>query len=253
MRVRMSFCAALAVLFVATAAAAAEIKVVSVGALQTALRDIAADYTRETGDTVTFTFTNPTNLKQVLAGGTFDVVIVAASTVDELRNTGGLAPGAPIHLARTGIGVAVREGAPKPDLSTPEAFKKAVLAARNVLYTDPTTANGSGALTLRILTAAGLADAVKAKGMQSNLAGGKELIAKGEYEMGFFNVSETPGPGVVLAGPVPAPLQLYTNYDAALLKETPVADRAGAFLRYIASPARGPQWTAAGMELMTGR
>jgi molybdate transport system substrate-binding protein len=193
-----------------------EIRVVAVGGLQNGLKLIGADFTKQSGSEVNFTFTSPANLKTVLAGSGFDVIIVAAAFVEELDKAGGLQAGSRVKAARVGIGVGVREGAPKPDLSTPDAFKKAIMAARNIIYTDPATPNGSGVVTMRILAAAGLTDAVKAKGRQEGLGPGRELIAKGEYEMGLFNMSEVTVPGVVLAGPIPAPLQDYTKYEGAV-------------------------------------
>jgi molybdate transport system substrate-binding protein len=230
------------------AAVAAEIKVVSVGALQVVLPKLAADYTKATGNTVTFTFTNPAMLAATLAGAKFDAMVVPASSAEDLDKAGQLAAGTHIRVARGGVGVAIREGAPKPDLSTPDAFKKYVLAAKNVVYTDPTTLNGSGVLTQRILTEAGLWDAVKAKGLQSNLAGGKELIAKGEYQIAFFNLAETAAPGVVVGGPVPAPYQQYTNYDAATFGDAVTKEEASAFVKFISAPASAAIWKVAWLE-----
>lgn len=201
-----SLCAAAALVLSTALASAAEIRVVTVGALQSALKPLGADYAKQNGDQVNYTFTNPANLTKVLSESKFDVIIAAAPSVEELDKAGGLEAGSRVKAVQVGIGVAVKEGAPKPDVSTPDAFKKAVLAARNIVYTDPATPNGSGVVTMRILTAAGLVDAVKAKGKQEGLGPGKELIAKGEYEMGLFNISEATIPGVVVAGPVPAPL-----------------------------------------------
>jgi molybdate transport system substrate-binding protein len=231
-------------------ATAAEVRVVTVGALQNALKPLAADFTKETGHQVNFTFTSPANLKKTLSEGTFDVIVAAASSVDELDKSGGLQGGSHVKVGRVGIGVAVREGAPKPDVSTPEAFKKAILAARNIVYTDPTTPNGSGAVTMRILTEAGLVDAVKAKGKQDGLGPGKELIAKGEYEMGLFNASEATAPGVVLAGTVPAPLQQYSNYDGAVMSNAATKDAAAAFVKFVSSKAAAERWKAGGAEMM---
>ena len=239
----------LALILFSGSASAAEIKVVSVGALQVALNTLAADYTKASGNTVAFTFTNPTNLAMVLVGGKFDAIVVAASSVEDLDKAGRFAAGTHIRVSRTGIGIAVREGTPKPDLSTSDAFKKYVTQARNIIYTDPTTVNGSGVLTQRILTAAGLWDAVKAKGLQSNNAGAKDLIAKGEYQMAFLNLSETEAPGVIVAGPVPAPLQQYTNYDAAVFADAAAKPEAVSFVKFISAPASAATWKAAWMEL----
>jgi molybdate transport system substrate-binding protein len=231
-----------------TLATAAEIRVLTVGALQSALKPLGADYAKQSGDQVNFSFNNPANLKKVLAEGQFDVIIAAAPAIEELDKASGLQAGSRVKAVRVGIGVAVREGAPKPDVSTPDAFKKAIMGARNVVYTDPATPNGSGVVTMRILAAAGLTDAVKAKGKQEGLGPAKELIAKGEYEMGLFNISEATIPGVVLAGPVPASLQDYTNYDAALLTGAASKEAAASFLKFVTSRPAAATWKAANID-----
>jgi molybdate transport system substrate-binding protein len=240
-----SLCAGVALALSAAVATAAEIRVVSVGALQSALKPIGADYAKQGGDQVSYTFTNPANLKKVLADGQFDLIIAAAPSVEELDKSGGLQAGSRSKAVRVGIGVAVREGAPKPDVSTPDTFKKAIMAARNIVYTDPATPNGSGVVTMRILTAAGLVDTLKAKGKPEGLGPAKELIAKGEYEMGLFNISEATIPGVVVAGPVPAPLQDYTHYDAAVLAGAANKDAAASFLKYVTGKPAVAAWRAA--------
>jgi molybdate transport system substrate-binding protein len=244
-----SICAGAALALSMALASAAEIKVVTVGALQNGLKPLGVEFGKE-GTQVNYTFTNPANLKKVLSEGKFDVIIAAAPSVEELGQTGGLQGGSLVKAVRVGIGVAVKEGAPRPDVSTPEAFKKAVTAARNIVYTDPSTPNGSGVLTMRILTAAGLVDIVKAKGRQEGLGPGKELIAKGEVEMGLFNISEATIPGVVVAGAVPAPLQEYTTYDAAVMAGTANKDAAAAFVKFVTGKSAAATWKAALIDSM---
>jgi molybdate transport system substrate-binding protein len=245
-----SFCAAAALALSTALAAAAEIRVVSVGALQSALKPLGADFAKQGGDQVNYTFTNPANLKKVLSEGQYDVIIAAAPSVEELDKSGGLQAGSRVKAVRVGIGVAVRDGAPKPDVSTPEAFKQAIMAARNIVYTDPATPNGSGVVTMRILAAAGLVDAVKAKGKPEGLGPAKELIAKGEVEVGLFNISEATIPGVVVAGPVPAPLQDYTHYDAAVLSGAANKEAAAGFLKYVTGKPAAAAWKAANIDAM---
>lgn len=245
-----SLCAAAALALSTTLAMAGEIRVVSVGALQSGLKPLGADYGKQGGDQVNYMFTNPANLKKVLGDNQYDVIIAAAPSIEELDKSGGLQAGSRVKAVRVGIGVAVREGAPKPDVSTPEAFKKAIVAARNIVYTDPATPNGSGVVTMRILAAAGLTDAVKAKGKQEGLGPAKELIAKGDYEIGLFNISEATIPGVVVAGPVPAPLQDYTNYDGAVLAGAANKEAAAAFLKFVTGKPAAAAWKAASIDAM---
>jgi ABC-type molybdate transport system substrate-binding protein len=98
-----------------------------------------------------------------------------------------------------------------------------------------------------------LLDEVKKKGLQEGLGPGRERIAKGEYEMGFFNVSEATAPGVVLAGPVPAPLQMYLNYDIAVVRTAAAKNEAAAFVNFVTAKAAGERWKAAGLEQLNPR
>jgi molybdate transport system substrate-binding protein len=169
--------------------------------------------------------------------------------MDAFEKTGGLGAGTRAPLARTGIGVAWREGAAAPDVSSAESFKKAMLAARSIVYGDPAIPNQSGAVAAAILTSAGILDQVKAKVRAEGLGPGLELIAKGEVETGLFNVSEIlPGKGVKLAGPVPPPLQRYTGYDAAVMAKAADPARGLAFIKFMTSAAARERWRVAGLE-----
>jgi molybdate transport system substrate-binding protein len=245
--------ASFAILLSTTLVQAAEVKVLTAGALQVAMRSLAEDFNRQTGNHVTITPTNPANVEKELAGGQFDIVAAATPTIAEFDEGGRLQVGTRSQVARTGIGIAIKQGAPKPDLSTVTAFKKAVMNAKNIIYSDPSTPNASGANTQHILTNAGLLEMVKRKGLQEGLGPGRERIAKGEYEMGFFNVSEARAPGVELAGPVPAPLQQYIAYDVAVLKTAPAKTEAAAFAKFIESKAAGERWKSAGLEQLGAR
>jgi molybdate transport system substrate-binding protein len=243
----------LALLCSTTIVNAAEVKLLTAGALQVAMRGLAEDFAKQTGNHVTVTPTNPANVEKELASGGYDIIAAALPTMAELDESGRLQTGTRNPVARTGIGIAIKQGAPKPDLSTVTAFKKAVHDAKNIIYTDPATPNASGANTQHILTNAGLLDEVKKKGLQDGLGTGKARIARGEYQMGFFNISEALAPGVELAGPVPAALQQYIAYDAAVLKAAPDRDAAVAFVRFIESKAAGAQWKSAGLEQLNPR
>jgi molybdate transport system substrate-binding protein len=212
------------------------------------MRNLAQDFERQTGNHVTITATNPANVDKEMAAGQFDVLAAAVPTMAELDENGKFESATRASVARTGIGIAIKQGARKPDLSTVTAFKKAVRDARSIIYTDPTGPNASGANTQHILVNAGLLDEVKRKGKQEGLGPGRESIAKGEAEIGFFNVSEARAPGIELAGPVPAPLQQYISYDAAVLKTAPARNEAEAFVRFISSKAANTRWQSAGLE-----
>ena len=226
-------------------AGAADIRVLSVGAVQGALRDLAAEFGNETGHRVVLTIDSPAIVMQKIKDGeTYDAVIVSEPAMDRLDKEGVVNPESRVPLAKTGMGVAVRAGAPLPDLSTPEAFKQALLAAKSVVYGDPTLPNQSGEKAERILVQAGVLDALKSRlRIVHGEAASQELIAKGEVEMGLYDVSEIPeGKGLALAGPVPKMLQVTTSYEGGLMSDGAVPEAARAFIRFLASSEARPKW-----------
>ena len=232
-------------------AAAADIRVLSVGAVQNAVRPLAVDFSKETGHKIVFTVGSPAIVAQKLKDGeTFDAVIVSEPAMDALDKEGIVNPESRVRLANTGIAVAVRAGAPVPNLSTPEAFKEALLAAKSLVYGDPTLRNQSGEKAEQILAKAGLLDALKGKlRVVPGQAESQDLIAKGEVEMGLYNLSEIPeSKGLKIAGPVPAPLQLTTTYEGALMSDGSVPQAAREFIRFLSEPDARAKWLAAKLE-----
>src|SRR5712691_9928707 len=202
---RTTALAALALIASSTLAEAAEVRVLSVGSTQVAAKAIAADFEKQTRNQVTFTIRPPFNIDKELAEKTFDAIIISVPAMEVHDRAGDLVPATRVALARVGLGVVVKEGAPIPDVSTPEKLKAAVLAARSLTYTDPATPNSSGAIAGAALAQLGILEEVKGKTRHASLAVGGELVAKGEVEMGFFNLSQLPK-GVTLAGPLPDPV-----------------------------------------------
>jgi molybdate transport system substrate-binding protein len=226
---------------------AAELRVLSVGSVQIAAKALAADFTKATGNPVLLTIVAPSEISQKLAGASYDMVICSVPAMEALDRAGALQSGTRSPLSRVGIGVMVREGAPLPDVSTPEAFKKTLLAARSIVHGDPATPNQSGVVTMRILAKAGVLDAIKGKARAANLADGFAMVAKGEVELALFNLVELP-PGVRLAGPVPAPLQDYTSYETAVLAKGAAPEAAQAFIRQMTSAPARRIWEASSLE-----
>jgi molybdate transport system substrate-binding protein len=233
-----------------TLAAAAEVRVLSVGSTQIAAKGIAGEFEKQTAHKVTFTIRPPFNIDKGLAERTFDAVILSVPAMDDHDEAGDLVPMSRVALARVGVGVVVQEGGPVPDVSTPEKLKAAVLAARSLTHTDPAIPNTSGAIAGAALAKLGILDEVKDKTRYAVLAVGGELVAKGEVEMGFFNLSEIPK-GVTLAGALPGPLQGYTVYEAAVLSKGSTDQAAMAFVKYLASAPAAALWEAAKLEPAT--
>jgi molybdate transport system substrate-binding protein len=238
---------ALALVFCAGHAAAAEIRVLSVGSVQVPAKALAADFSKETGHKVTLTIVTPSDIPERLAGAPYDMLIASIPAMEALDRAGLIRAGTRTPLSRAGIGVMVREGAPVPDVSTSEAFKRTLLAAASIVHGDPSVPNQSGVVTMRILAHAGILDAVRAKSRPAALAEGFAMVARGEVEVALFNLVELPA-GVRLAGPVPAPLQDYTSYETAVLANGAAPDEAQAFIRLLTSAGARKSWEAAALE-----
>src|SRR5260370_238720 len=189
-------CTALLMVFAlvwsASMAGAAELRVLSVGSVQIAAKVLAADFTKATGQQVTLTIVAPSEIGERLASAPYDMVICSVPAMEALDKSGSLRPGSRSALSRVGIGVTVREGAALPDVSTPEAFKKALLAARSIVHGDPATPNQSGVVTMKILANAGVLEAIKRKARAANLAEGFAMVANGEAELAAVDLVELP-------------------------------------------------------------
>lgn len=238
----------LALIGSASVATAADVRVLSVGSVQIAAKALAADFNRETGNKVMLTIVTPSTIPEKLASGSYDMIICSIPAMDVLEKAGSLRAGSRSPLSRVGIGVMVREGAPIPDVSTPDAFKKTLLAARSIVHGNPATPNQSGVVTMRILSKAGIFDQITPKARAADLADGFAMVAKGEAELALFNLVELP-PGVRLAGPVPAPLQDYTSYETAVLATGAAPSEAQAFIKSMISPSARKTWEAASLEV----
>ena len=241
---------ALTLIALSALATAAEVRVLTVGSTQVAAKAIAADFEKLTRNQVTFTIRPPFDIDKELAEKTFDAIILSVPAMDIHDKAGSLAPTSRVALARVGVGMVVKEGAPVPDVSTPEKLKAALLAARSLTYGDPAIPNTSGAIARDALAKLGILDEVQGKTHHAALTSGGELVAKGEVEMGFFNLSEIPK-GVTVAGPLPGPLQGYTSYEAAVLSKGSMDKACAAFVKCLASAPAAAHWEAAKLEPAT--
>jgi molybdate transport system substrate-binding protein len=229
-------------------AAADEVKLISVGGVKLGLDPIIADFAKQTGNKVTYTAGSPAMVSQKLAAGeAFDVVVQSGAAMAELAAINGLKPETRKPVVRGGIGMAVSPTATAPDISTADAFKKTLIAAKSIGVGDPAVPNGSGIVIQRILAATGIMDTIKPKVKVVGLDPGQEMIAKGEIELGLMNASEV-RTFVKFAGPVPAPLQDYTNYEVALTAKAAPSGAALALAQFIASEAAAQHWKTARME-----
>lgn len=234
----------------AAPARADELIVFSAGAVRAIVTELSEAFRQETGHAVALSFgTVGVTRGKLASGAPVDVVIMTDTAVDDVIREGGLVAGSRADLARTGMGVGVRDGAPRPDISTPEAFKATLLAAKSLVYVDPAQGATSGIHFKSVLERLGIADAVRAK--TQLVAGGypAEKVASGEAELVVHQISEiVPVKGVVMIGPLPADLQKVTVYSAGLATRSTHPEAARAFVAFLTRPAFKPKFAAAGLD-----
>jgi molybdate transport system substrate-binding protein len=232
-------------------AVVAEIKVMSAGAVQAMVTALGAEFERETRHKLNLNFGTAGSLRDRFEGGEIpDLLILSASIMETLDKDGAFVAGSRTDLGRTVTGVAVKEGAKPPDISTPEAFKQALLAARSVAYTDPKAGGSSGTFFAGLVQRLGIADAVNKKAVLGKRGYEvAEAVADGRAEIGTTFISEIlTVKGVKVAGPLPGELHNVNTYTAAIPAGSSSRDAAAALLRALTNPATAARWTAAGLE-----
>lgn len=226
---------------------AAEVKVMAVNAVKEAHVELMSAFEKSTGHKVTTIWGGTESIaKRVGDGEVVDIVIIAASNIDKLILAGKLVADSRADFARSGVGVAVRSGLPKPDISSGEAVKRAVLAAKSVAYSS----GPSGFYLADLFKKMGIADQIKDKVKQpaSGVQVG-ELVARGEADLGFQQVSELLHvKGIDYLGPLPADIQNITVYSAGLHTAAPAPDAAKALVKFLTAPEAGPIIRKIGME-----
>ena len=228
---------------------AAELKVLSAGAIEPGLKAAAAAWQRDSGDVVRITFATAPQLRQRIGGGeTADVVIAPPAALEEFARDGKLAA-LRSGVGRVGLGVAVRPDAPLPDVSSTAALERAVLEAESLVFNRAST----GLYFEGLLKKMGIYEKVAPKTSRYDTgAAVMEHVLKGKgREVGVGPITEIllfRDQGLRLVGPLPAEVQNYTSYTAAPHSAAASADAAAAFVRYLASPAGRAHFTAAGIE-----
>jgi molybdate transport system substrate-binding protein len=229
-----------------TAAHAADIKLLGGNALNAVMEELGPKFEKATENKLVVTLGTSAQLKARIEGGeAFDVVLLTKAALDELATQGKVADSPRAAIARSGIGVAIRKGAAKPDLGTVEAFKRAMLDAKSIGYVDQTPT----AAALKVVFAKlGIADEIKSKikvlSKQAAVA-----VSNGDVEIGLTQISEIlPYPGVELAGPLPADIQNYTTFSAGISATAKNADAAAALIKFLTTPDAKAVIKAKGME-----
>jgi molybdate transport system substrate-binding protein len=224
---------------------AAEIRVLSTVGMQPATTELLAQFERETGHKIAVTYGIALVLKtKFLEGAPADVLILTSPIVEDLARQGKVAPGSKVDVARSGVGIAVKAGAPRPDISTPDAVKAAVLATKAVGYAKE---GASGIAFARAIDRLGIAEQVRAKYKDTGTKTGEALVA-GEIDLGAAQIPELMAvPGVDVVGPLPAELQTVTIFSVGLATEAKEADAAKALIQFLAGPAATPIYKAKGL------
>jgi molybdate transport system substrate-binding protein len=234
-------------LLLSSLADAAEIKVLSTQATEEAYRELVPQFEKTSGHQVTTVFTGTLDAnKRLAAGESYDLLIMAAASIDEHIKDGKVAQGSRVDVAKSGVGVGVKAGAPKPDISTTEALKKTLMSAKSIGYsTGP-----SGNYVIGLFQRLGLADEIKGKLKQTPtgvFVG--SIIASGEAEIGFQQVSELSHfAGVDFIGPLPADIQQMTVFSSGILVGAKEADAAKALVKFVTAPTAAAAFKRRGME-----
>ena len=204
-------------------------------------------YERRTGNTLNALYDSMSGIAgRVAAHEALDVLLMPVATIENYIKQG-VVQGACTALANIGLAVGVTAGGPVPDVSTPEALRAALLAARGVVHAPP-TATPSGAQSDKVIKALGLADKILVM-HKVGLAGGLAAIASGEATLGIFPKSEIVSvPGISLAGPLPPSLQLTITYGAGVTAWSKVALEAAAFIGFLIEPDSRKVWTDCGFD-----
>jgi molybdate transport system substrate-binding protein len=224
------------------------IQLLSAGAVKTALVKVVEEYRRQSGDDVGISFaTAPAILKRIEDGEKFDVVIAPSAVLDELAAAGQVGAER-VLLGRIGVGILVREGAPLPRRATVDELKEALLGSESIVYNQASTGTYLEALFARL----GIATQLAAKTTRyADFAAVLDHVSKGkgqEVGLGATTVIiENAGRGVTFAGPLPAEIQNYTAYSAALTTDGAGKEAAREFFLYLASPPARSLWAQAGI------
>lgn len=221
-------------------ARAAEIKLLCAAALHPAVDVLIPDYEKSSGHKVTVAYGNAGAIAdRFQKGEVADLVINAAPLMDQLRAQGKVVAGDRIVIAKVGVGAFVRKGAAKPDISSADAFKRSMLAARSIIYPDPAGGGASGIYMASLLERLGIAGEMKPKTKLSPSASVLYAsVASGDVEIGFNQISEVLAqPTVEFAGPLPSAIQNYTQFSLASL---PAAIRLTPLERWSRSLPRRP-------------
>ncbi len=239
--------AAIVLLAAGTAAQAAEIRVLSSNAVKSVLEELKPQLEKATTNTIAFTFDTAAALKgQIENGAAFDLAILTDAGIDDLVKQGKMKSAMRAAFVRSGVGVAIRKGAPRSDISTTEAFKHTLLAAKSVGIVEQ---GASGIYLKDLFKRLSIADNLKQTlKMVAPDVGAGGAVAKGEIEIGLTQIAEIlPHAGAELLGPLPPEIQLNTDFAAGVGTNAKEPEGANAVIKFLSTPAAASVITAKGL------
>ncbi len=230
-------------------ASAAELKVLSSLAFTDAWRQLKPQFEAR-GDKLNLVLEPSGRIAKLVSDGEAgDVILNTASSIDALTKDGKVVVGTSKYVASSGVGISVRKGASKPDISTPETLKQTLLSAKAVAYSDPAGGGASGIHFATILQQLGIADQVNAKAKLGRGVPNGEAVARGEADIAVQQIPELlPVAGTELVGPLPRELQNITSFSAAVLATSKNPKAAGALIEFLRSPKTAALLKAGGFE-----
>ena len=240
-------------LMIGIAAQAAEIKVLSAVPMRAVMEDLGPKFERASGHKLAITFNNlGAIVKRVQDGEASDVVIIPRQGIDGFLIGGTASAGNVTDIARVGFGVAVRKGTSKPDISSPEAFKRALLAAKSITYGNPAAGSASGAYFVKVLDRLGIVDEMKLKTVFPKSGAAEALVANGEAEIAVNHLVQlVPFAGIEVVGPLPGDLQGFDVYTAVVLAGDRDTEASKALVNFLRTPEAAAVIRAKGMESAT--
>jgi molybdate transport system substrate-binding protein len=229
---------------------AADVKILTTGAMKAVVLELVPQFERETGHKAVIDNDTAGGVTRRVEGGeAVDVVVNTPGGLNALAGKSKVVGDSRVNIARVGIGVVVKEGAPVPDIGSVDAFKRALLAAQSVAYIDPASGGSSGIYLSGLFDKLAIAAEIKPKAKLKKGGYIAELIANGEAELGLHQISEIlPVKGVKFVGPLPAEIQNYTTYGAAVGTNAAQPDAARALIKLLTGPAADNVLKARGME-----
>jgi molybdate transport system substrate-binding protein len=228
----------------------AEIKVLTSVALTSALDELKPQYEQATGNKLSIGYSLIADLKKrIIAGETADVIILSRPAMEDLQKQDKFAPGSIVNVAGTPVALAVRAGAPKPDISSADALKASLLAAKSIVYSDPAKGGASGVYFAQVVDRLGIAEQLKAKTILVPGAQAADVVAKGEAEIGVGQASEiVPVAGAQLLGPLPGEFASVTLFTAGIGASSKVPDAAKSLIQFLTGPAAAPMLKSKGFQ-----